>query len=621
MNSAFSVALVDASETTFEESHVREDLVVFDMQFQHDEGDFASLTLEVQNPRVGLIAPGRPLWIWFAWNPNYVPDEHGASSEGEAAFSDMVPLFFGRIMGVPEDITEDTVRLTFLARPADFEEQKTALASSLRVFPYFDPVWFSPESRFENDNVLESRSALWHIDPVTHVVTISDIVTGEDGVITVGEGDAFHDSVRISYGEPPCRQLNVTASVNWDQKGIGAVPIPLRPSLDTYTGAGLIENWPKAGDTIGGGWSVADGVAVRVDGNGTDSWTWTNMIPPAAPFSDDEKIIFVPSWAKPWVFYKQEFPGKQLRVKRWTVHGSLSVKFDVSRGKSETVAFVLRSDTQSILTDSADGEAQDLHFSSSEVATPVGVFSDGSFDIPIGKPSARSYLTTDRGQQSLEYLILVARARLVASARCVDLACEVPWEFAISQAVSLRKSAVLTDERLPGGIAGGKIKSISLSANGEGVFNAAMVMGCTIGRGGTIEATAGTPTYVETGYVTKPYQVHDNEFVMPVAGEVAYQSILGLPPNDDGFDLERMVGARIIKAGPTYTNLAEEQRDFIQPAESPGDVYTLLNTKQTTIAFELYPLNSGPFDTTYSLETTLLKIPKTIDLEADAESS
>lgn len=633
MNRAFSVAVVEETETTFAPEHVREDFFVTDVNLSQSEGDFCNLQIEVENPRVGLLAPGRPRWLWLAWNPTFDPY---ASESSEASFDDMVPLFFGRIQGVPADFIGDVVTLNFLARPLDFDTQKADLAATLRVAPWFDGVWFAPDDRDLPDNVLESRSALWHIDRVSHEVTTSDIITGEGGTITFDGGDVLDDSIRIQYGDPPCRQVNVTANVSWDQIASGSVKIVgdiADRVFDTYTGEGLQANWPKPGQNIGGDWTVGLSTCVRVDNNGKDVWKWGKAL---KPFEQGVVgyMTTMPSWAFPQVVLRTEFQGRTFAIKKWRLSTALWASYNTKRGRSETVRFSLRSNTQSVLTDSTDGEAVELTFNTSEVAAPVGVLSDGTVDVPLGRPSARRYITTDRGTQSLEYLILVARARLLSAARCVDVSFTIPWDLAIAEGVDCTKNIVLSDPSLPGGTVAGKVKSYSLTANGDsGTFLCEVTIGCTIGLGGTVTAVEGTPSYVNVGYVDSGYQVAEGAYAMPVAGEVAYEVIAGAQPNDDGIDFDRMTPGRVLAQAVQIDNQAPAQyaamaatKPVYHPLtgatintapEEPSQLYAIVNAIPTTLSFALKPLNSGPFNDTYDVTTTYLSVPKTIDLEAD----
>ena len=108
---------------TFGPQHHVEDEEVFAFRVDHAEGEFASLSIEIRNPRIGLLAPARKTWAWLSWN------------NGTA----VIPLFFGRLVGVPSDLHQEMVTLAFTARPADYNAQKLALAETLKVAPYLGP--------------------------------------------------------------------------------------------------------------------------------------------------------------------------------------------------------------------------------------------------------------------------------------------------------------------------------------------------------------------------------------------------------------------------------------------------------------------------------------------------
>ena len=131
------------------------------------------------------MAPSRRVWAWLSW-------QNGA---------DLVPLFYGRLVGVPTDINQELVTLVFTARPADFVALKAAKAETLKVRPYYDPIWINPDALDDPDTVLEARSALWSIDRVTHEVDISDVLVGEDGI-----EDFQPDEVPYELGQDQSRR-------------------------------------------------------------------------------------------------------------------------------------------------------------------------------------------------------------------------------------------------------------------------------------------------------------------------------------------------------------------------------------------------------------------------------
>jgi hypothetical protein len=143
------------------------------------------------------------------------------------------------------------------------------------------------------------------------------------------------------------------------------------------------------------------------------------------------------------------------------------------------------------------------------------------------------------------YLANIAAARLLASARCVEISFEVPFSHAAS--LSLRKSGSILDPRLPGGGATGKIKSYTIFANGSsGETGCRVTLGCTPGYGGSLILDPGTPGYV-TDYVDS-YQVYSGATQVLLtngAGDAALtiRNFDGIVPNDDGLDLFNMRSA------------------------------------------------------------------------------
>src|SRR5688572_12182222 len=205
--SRFYFAWVDPDET--ETDLAREDEEVFSFSITHQEGEFPTLELIVRNPRVGLLGPGRKRWAILSHD----------SGSGPSA------LFYGRLVGVPQSLAKELLSLTFVARPYDFENIKAELAETLKEAPYYDPVFLTEAEREDPDAVLKARPALWHIDRVTHEVTVSDILTGEDGTVTIDQGTALYDGLDVSFTGQPARAAVVNVMVGWAQSGQGTVDI------------------------------------------------------------------------------------------------------------------------------------------------------------------------------------------------------------------------------------------------------------------------------------------------------------------------------------------------------------------------------------------------------------
>ena len=140
------------------------------------------------------------------------------------------PFFFGQIVGFPEDIQNELISLLFVAKPADVVEQKETLAATLRVAPFWDPIFVKKEDIGNPDIVLDARPYRWHFDPITHEVTVSHITAAEDGSVAFGESQVLYDGSSFSYSTAPLAQLKLEAKVNWTQRAKGT-DVDLTPAL------------------------------------------------------------------------------------------------------------------------------------------------------------------------------------------------------------------------------------------------------------------------------------------------------------------------------------------------------------------------------------------------------
>ena len=562
---AFHFAWVDAGQTVFSSAFAREDEQVLSFELAQEEGDFASLRLEVRNPRVGLLSINRKRWGWLS------------VSEGAT----LMPLFFGRLIGLPEEMNEDVVTLSFIAKPLNYQVAKASVADTMRQSQYFDPLFIEHERRLEPDTVLEARPMVWHIDRVTHAVTASHVLTGEDGTLAFGD-DVYADSVRCGYSGAPQRKVVIEAQVRWTQYGYGTVPLSLA-GVRTYTGDGLLSAWPKKGQRIGGGWTVAQAFA-------KDAWSKLNT----ETINDRDGVT-------KYILYK------------WTISGNLDATYEAERSYTEVATFTLQSGLQEIVTEAGDEEVISLSVSG-DADEPV----DAGDAMPIGDLRRRAYFTTERGHASVAYLANIAAARLLASARCVEISFEVPLSHAAS--LSLRKSGSILDPRLPGGGATGKIKSYTIFANGSsGETGCRVTLGCTPGYGGSLILDPGTPGYV-TGYVDS-YQVYlgaTQVLLTNGAGDAALtiSNFDGIVPNDDGLDLFNMTPATTILS-TTITNPASVQKHYVY--SNSQDTNAALTKYPTRIAVNYRPVKGGPFRTHYEIDCSALVVPKTIDLEATSQ--
>lgn len=392
MSGPFFFAWVDADETTFvEDTHAREDEKILSGKIEGSEGNVETLSIVIQNPRVGLLNPGRKIWAWFSWQRT----DTGI----------IEPLFFGRLKGLPTNLLAEAATLEFLAQPLDFLGQKQRAIAPLKVRPFWDPIFLDPQKRDDPDAILEGYSALWHIDRVTHTVSISDVLEGEGGTVIFEQDQVPYDSVQISMGQVPLQGVNVDASVSWTQQARGIVDFGQR-AFFSYAGGSLVSDWPKPEASLGGGWTVLASHSRDTYGiNGAVNWSrsssWQNtesehaygdtmsidvsidtpvLVPdslelaaestaggqPSIGFSSSDEVptggitvqltelvqyaiidAFDPDFKQqPTAFDKRTF----MFIPLWRVDTSLVLRYDAKRQRSEHLTFTLMADVQPVLT-------------------------------------------------------------------------------------------------------------------------------------------------------------------------------------------------------------------------------------------------------------------------------
>ena len=536
------------------------------------------------------------------------------------------------------------MRLQFTARPDDYAAQKTALANTLKVLPYYDPVFLAKDKWDDPDAVLEARSELWHIDRVTGVLTTSDLLVGEDGNEDFLATDVPYDSVSVHLNQTPLRSVKVTAEVGWTQADSGTLPIYTNSQFQSFLADSIAEEWPRAGSNLGGGWTVVTGHAsTNLDNIPSDAFhTDITLNAPPDPIPEDQTVIEPPpapprnTVGRPippgWIFIltHQEIQGKSsateasLRVREEgviipfvTVYGTLTVRYEASRARKEQVSFTLSAATQPIITLPGEDEVLELSLSGNDIGKDV------TGEIPIGSARRRSYFPSDRGLQSLEYLICLARAHLLLRSRAVEVTFECAFERAI--ALSCRKNARIFDPRLPGGSALGKIVRYGFSADGDtGKLIGTVTIGCAIGFGGAVAEIPGDPTYVADDYVGAGYQFYADQIQVLPAGDVGYSVPLDAP-NDDG--LVFPLHAVPFSSGPAFVPVSLSAGDFegvvdltnpdgAQAAKTAID--TILKSRRCHLDFTIMPVAGSSFENAYEIALTELEIPKMIDLEAPA---
>jgi hypothetical protein len=622
-------AWADPGEAFDPAVHNRYDVVIYSYELTHRENDFPGLTLEIQNPYVGLLAPGRKVWCWFSWQDNA---------------GTIHPLFNGRLVAIPRDLFKEIVTVDFIAKPPDYDAQKTTLADSLKVLPYYDRLWASQGSATPNsaDAVLEARTQLWHIGRTDLVVSVSDIIEGEDGTILFGESGHDYQNMSVTYGQPPLKTVNMKATSGHTQAGRGAVDITQRiysafddvgsglgfPAIASLTGDGLYNDWPKPGTSIGDGWSVSSITKITPasfdpDSRFTPYAADYGMISPNAVIQPttlhvDFNAQLPPDPTQPNntlaqnMFIASGWDSFGVDFSLWAYFiNPFVVEYTASRPRTETLTFSVTADLQAIVTDPAGADVTTIELNTTQAGDPIDP--DGA--LPIGDLRRRSFFLTDRGGLSYQHLLLRCVAQIAARARCVIIEFEAPFAAGID--LSCRKNVQVGDRRVPGGTATGKVIEYSLLQDDQGQ-RCRVTIGCTVGKNGSVTTIPGVPSYVSAGYVSAGYQKTTGAMVQIPGAQLTYQPLTDFTIADDGIDLFNMGADSAVLACWVDNGLKAQGEAVLTGAMIFGgtsDPVGALKAKVTKVNLMLADL-TAQFSTTLSPTIGTLYLPRTIDLEA-----
>jgi hypothetical protein len=360
-------AQVDVSDNTFSDAFERDDVDMFSFELKHEEGSKPTFTLQVMNPQHGLLRSGAHLYGWFSYDTR--------STAG------VVPLLFGRLLGVPTNITGEKVMLVYVADPPDYLAQKQQVAEKKKVRPYYDPIFLDAAHRDDPDSILEAWSSRFHVDRVSNVVSTSDISWGEDGTVTFSQSDVFYKSFDMRIGQSPLTTIEIEGTVGWNQHAFGTIDFGSE-TFSSYSGDGILRDWPKPAAQLGGGWYVESSTCVdaaNVTHAVTASWTssWRNTakvhaVGDAMSISESFSVPAVPGATQSVVLKSQNGVLDPYAVDEdgdpdplnipmsvqtatataalWTIPTTLTLGYESNRPRTEKVRFTINADLQPLLT-------------------------------------------------------------------------------------------------------------------------------------------------------------------------------------------------------------------------------------------------------------------------------
>jgi hypothetical protein len=578
MSGTIYFAYVDPGVPFDDSVHNVQDENVFDLQIQQRENSFATATVLIQNPRQGLLAPARKTRV-------YISKQVGATVK---------LLFAGRLVGFPLDFGQETISMEFISQADNWQTTQDAFLQTLKVAPYYNPIFIPEENRNDVAEILSGYSSLVHWNRTTEAISLSDIIKGST-FIDLGN-DKVVDGWSSELGDPPVKAIDITVEAQWEQRGLGRADCSEKirqeftntaigsPQINTLTPLALERGWQ--GVRVPSGYEVVE----------------NKLVPESNAFGLTQgnlrsSIVTVAGVDYPTAV-ELEPPTRQLTVPRVWYSGTLVLQAEYRQKRRESVSISLTVDSQDISLNLDQAETLSLR-----VQDPTAVAQGEILD--VGKPSFfmnGAVLSTD-GIEALEHALIRARARLIKASRVVETTFIVGLEEVID--IDCDTSIRFEDDRLPGGSIRGKVIGYTLNIPSEGNETATVTIASVIGRG---TDSTGTGTALGT-------TVYDNEFgAASMTSEIYYEQTTP-PVIAEPIDVATMeADDQYLVVDVTVEHSGEQQNSAIVSQQFP-DQY--LQNNRTRVEIELRSMNpDAELFADVPIDTYVLTLPNQVNLEA-----
>lgn len=586
-------AAVDTGDVYNPAIHSVEDEDVFGLAISQVEFQFAIAEVKIKNPSEGLLSPTRKQRVFLSI-------DNGGSPK---------LIFSGEIVGIPSEIATNLVTIQYIGQPSDWEVVQQTLFDSLKVSPFFNPL-FAPESRRNSGaEILAARNDSLNWDRRTNTVTLTNILEGSQLIDLAGDYRA--DSLRINVGDPPVRIVNINIEAQWEQVGIGEVDVGTAitaeftntittPQLNTLTPLAFEDGWN--GVTIPAGYTiketkltpVADAFGL-VQGDLRSAFTTVDGadFPTAANNQPPQRVTSVP------------------RV--WYI-GSMKLQAVYQQKRREVISAIYNMPTQDFALKSNLFEDLNIRIQNPTAAQQGSILDRkaASFFWDI----AGDVLTAD-GRDVIEHALLRANAITTKASRIVEVQFDAGLIEMID--VTLDHSIRLVDARFPGGSFRGKVIGYTFNWDGDtGQNNAQITLGGVIGTGADSVGT-GAPSETQIGT-----RVYDNEFGAATMTSAIFYDVPVFPVIDEPIDVVQMEASdSFLIDGVTVTDDGESQNtgfeatSIIAPFFGDGRPDTFLQNNRTKIEVDLKSMNPEA-ELFAQIDVTVedVTVPRQTDLEA-----
>lgn len=565
--------------------HSVEDEQVFFLQIDQSEGEFATAEVEIKNPSEGLLSPSRKQRV-------FISIDNGGSP---------LLIFSGRIIGNPTDLTKETIRIQYIGQPEDWDTVQDTFLDTLKVAPFYNELFIPLARRDLAEEILAARPDLLHWNRVTNALSLSNIIEG-GSTIDLGE-NILDGTLSVDIGDPPLKAVNINVEAQWEQIGLGTVDVGEQirleftntaigtPQINSLTPLAFEDGW--RGARLPAGYTITESTLIAVaDQFGLAQANLRSGLATVTGANFPTKAGATP-------------PSRQTSVPRVWYEGRLILQAVYQQKRREAFTATLEATTQDFSL--KGNKTEDL---SIRLQNPSADAQGSIFDAK--KPSfffdlTTSLLTTN-GRKVIEHGLMRARARLMKSARIIEVRFEAKLDDVIE--ISCDHNIRIQDSRIPGGSIRGKVLGYTLSVDGDsGQTIAQIVIGAVIGTGVNSVGT-GAPSEVElanTSFVNEfgaSPMTSSIFYDLPVDPTISVPIDVALMESDDTHLVDSVV----------VTNDGETQNGAFILTDRPD---TFLRDNGTGVTANLKSMNpSAELFAEVAITTEPMTLPIQTDLEA-----
>ena len=615
---------------------------LFNLEIHEQEGQYPWARAVIKNPYCGLLHAKRQRRVFIMVKHN---DETQL-------------LFAGFIVGAPLRIDGETMEILLIAQPLNAAEQLKNLQRSLKGTSHWNELFVTPDKVDDINEALDAQSALPYWSRKDETVRLSNIFWGSQRFDL--QQNFFRDRFNICMHKNILTAVNVNVKMEWTQRYNGRTNITytlrrLFPGglVNTFTGKSLQAKWWQGQQPIGHTqYWIKESSLKEIPAPHTGvlgiypATSQSLMLSPHDPLNKTRKPLAVTlkrQWYRAKLILGWSYRQKRVEHVKFTLRHSVQqqqtmVNNNTKLERTLTISlqnkefynnsgYAWQAATLYKVGDKVTHSGQQFAARHSHLSGPKFSADKGQWvrhDVSRADNSSAhqaSFFLSQRGEKAIEHAMEIARAHLAASARAVEIQIDAAFDRVMS--LTCDHSVHIKDERLPGGQAWGKIKSLRLMVEGNsGKLWGSLVIGCSVGMTHDEQATTPQNQLSQYAYCRDDYCADD--VVMIDSSRKKTLSTIGYQPYNDQVPQQGIIYPQHITASDLVENIMvinspEEQEQALRVSQYPQshNLKTLLQQNQTEIVLRLKDLRPHPqLVHTINLNVDSWSAPKQIDLAA-----